>query len=112
MKIRMPILEYDKVVALKLPATYVTRIQQLLGSYMLTKPQNEIDAALEKIKSKEPAASEFEYNVETLMALIFEIENQAREQNLYTDKDVDIDTKDLSEEAINLLKSKANIIES
>lgn len=108
----MPILEYDKVVELKLPATYLTRLQQLTSNYILTKSQQEVEAAIKKTQTKEPASNEFEYNVETLFALIFEIENQAREQNLYTDKDVDIDTKDLSEEAINLLKTKAHVIES
>jgi hypothetical protein len=112
MKIRMPILEYDKVVELKLPATYLTRLQQLAGNYMMTKSQEEIEAAIKKTQSKEPATNEFEYNVETIFALIFEIENQAKQQNLYTDKDVDIDTKDLSEEAVNILKTKAHVIES
>lgn len=108
----MPILEYDKVVELKLPATYLTRLQQLTSNYILTKSQQEVEAAIKKTQTKEPASNEFEYNVETLFALIFEIENQAKQQNLYTDKDVDIDTKDLSEEAINLLKTKAHVIES
>lgn len=108
----MPILEYDKVVELKLPATYLTRLQQLTSNYMLTKSQQEVEAAIKKTQTKEPASNEFEYNVETLFALIFEIENQAKQQNLYTDKDVDIDTKDLSEETISLLKAKAHVIES
>lgn len=108
----MPVLEYDKVVELKLPAAYLTRLQQLASNYMLTKSQEEIQIAIKKTQDNEPASNEFEYNIETLFALIFEIENQAKQQNLYTDKEVDIDTKDLSEETISLLKAKAHVIES
>jgi hypothetical protein len=112
MKIKMPILENDKIVKLEIPGKFVARVQSLAFSLIVNKSKEEVEEAYRKMQTSEPAANEFEYNMQTVHALIFEIESQAKKQNLYVDKEFEIDPKDLNEEALRTLKEKANVIES
>ncbi len=108
----MPILENDKIVKLEIPGKFVARVQSLAFSLIVNKSKEEVEEAYRKMQTSEPAANEFEYNMQTVHALIFEIESQAKKQNLYVDKEFEIDPKDLTEEALRTLKEKANVIES
>lgn len=84
---------FDSKIKVEIPGSFLTRIHQLAMAYGQMRPNEELVAAMEKLKGKEQASNEFEYNMHTLTILIFEIENAAKEQNLIKMKTIEIPDK-------------------
>lgn len=81
---------FDAVIKLDVPGSFYARLQQLTIHYSQSRPHEELLKAMEKLKGKDQAESEFEYHIQTLTILMFEIESAAKNQNLLKIQEIDI----------------------
>lgn len=89
-KIELETIPYDAKIKLEIPGSFYARIQQLVVHYSQSRNQEELVKALERLKNKEQATSEFEYHIQTLTILVFEIEQAAKEQNLLKKEELEV----------------------
>jgi len=88
------IIEYEALIKIEVSGNFYARIQQMLLEMISQKPQVEVVKALEKLKSNEPEENVFEYNLHTIMSLIYEMEEQAKAQGKLIEKEIDIPDDD------------------
>ncbi len=70
----------DALISVSISGGFYSRLQQLLLWYSQTKPIDEFGKALAELKAGEPA-DVFQYHLETLLVIIYEIEKNAKEQS-------------------------------
>lgn len=69
------------IINIQVGTGFYQRVQQMLFKHIADNPKEDLTKALENLKNKE-ASTDFEYALETLMSLIYEIESKAEEQGL------------------------------
>jgi len=89
-KYKVSTIPFDAKIKLEIPGSFYARVQQLVVHYGNSKPHSELVAAMQALAKNEQAKSEFEYHIQTLTILIWEIENAAKEQNLLKDEEIEI----------------------
>lgn len=80
-KIKYQALPKDAVVDIQISGTFYMRMVDLLSALGESVGIDEFKKVLQKLKDNNPAESLFEFNVHTLMSLIYEVEKQAIAQN-------------------------------
>lgn len=89
-KHKVEAIPFEAVVKLDIPGSFYARLQQLTIHYSQTRPYDELLKAMQRLKGKEQAESEFEYHIQTLTILMFEIETAAKNQGLLKMEEIDI----------------------
>lgn len=89
-KIEVETIPYDAKIKIEVPGSFYARLQQLVVHYSQSKPQEELLKAMQRLKENKQAESEFEYHIQTLTILIFEIENAAKEQKALKKEEIEI----------------------
>lgn len=89
-KIKVDTIPFDAKVKLEIPGSFYARIQQLVVHYSQSRPNDELVAAMQALAKNEQAKNEFEYHVQTLTILIWEIEKAAKEQGCLKAEEIDI----------------------
>ena len=80
----------ESIIKIEVSGHFYARIQQMILGMANEKPQEEFLKVLKKLESNTGAESLYEYNLHTLMSLAFEIESQAKAQNIFTEEEIDI----------------------
>jgi hypothetical protein len=80
----------DAIVNIKVSGAYYATLQQVFMDLAMTRPEAEFKTAMEKLKGNEKPSSKYEMHLQTLLALIFEVENEAKAQGLVVKKEVDM----------------------
>lgn len=78
----------NSVINIEVGTGFYQRIRQLFSKLIEDNPNENLIKALENIKSKE-SSTPYEYHLETLLSLIYEMEAKAEAQELIDIKDVD-----------------------
>lgn len=81
---------FDVKVKLEIPGSFYARLQQLVVHYSSSRPNEELVQAMQNLAKKEPAKSEFEYHMQTLTILLWEIETAAKAQNCTKLEEIEI----------------------
>lgn len=81
---------FEAVVKMDIPGSFYARLQQLTIHYSQSRPHDELLKAMQKLKGKDQAETEFEYHIQTLTILMFEIETAAKNQGLLKMEEIDI----------------------
>lgn len=81
---------FDAKITIEIPGHFYARLQQLTIHYSQSKSQEELVAAMQKLKEKQQAENEFEYHIQTLTILMLEIESAAKEQGATKMEEVEI----------------------
>lgn len=89
-KFNVKTIPFEAKINIQIPGSFYARLQQLVVHYGNSKPHSELLAAMQALAKNEQAKSEFEYHIQTLTILIWEIENAAKEQNLLKDEEIEI----------------------
>lgn len=89
-KFKVKTIPFEAKINIQIPGSFYARLQQLVVHYSNSKPYSELLAAMQALAKNEQAKSEFEYHIQTLTILIWEIENAAKEQNLLKDEEIEI----------------------
>ena len=96
-KINYSTIADDTLVDIKVSGAFHKRLVQLLTSLGETVELDEFNKVLENIKNDKPAQSLFEFNVHTILMMIYEVEVEAKKQNKVTIAEIDApDTIDSS----------------
>lgn len=103
-KITYPTIVSDALIDIKVAASFHKRLVDLIAALGESVGVDEFKKVLESIKEKRPANNLFEFNVHTILMLIYEIEIEAKKQGKITTAEVDdpdsIDSsKDSSQES-------------
>jgi hypothetical protein len=85
---KIDVIPYDTLVSVEVSGAYYARVQQLLMYIFKDKAADEVSKCMEELKSREPKDI-FEYQVITILSLMYEIEVKAREQKKTVVKDLD-----------------------
>lgn len=89
-KHKIETIPFEAKIKLEIPGSFYARLQQLVVNYSQLKPQEELVKAMERLKGNQQAETEFEYHIQTLTILMFEIESQAKAQNLLKTEEIEI----------------------
>lgn len=93
-KKNITVLKFESIVDLKISGAYYARIQDLLLYITTISDKEAILKASENLKNKVEPTNILEYNLETLLILISEIELQAKEQGKFDQQEIDIPDDD------------------
>lgn len=80
-KITYDTLPQDALVDIQISGSFYRRMIDLLTMLSESVPLEDFKKVLEKLKENKPAEDMFEFNVHTIMSLIYEVEVQAKAQN-------------------------------
>jgi len=80
----------DAIIDIKVSGSFYLRLVELLNSLGESVPLDEFKDVLEKIKDDKPAGSLFEFNVHTILMMIYEIEKEALSQNKAKDEEIEV----------------------
>jgi hypothetical protein len=95
-KIKYDTIPFDAIIDIQVSGSFYKKIVDLLSALGQSVPQEEFKTALEKLKTNDPLTSLFEYNIHSLVALVYEIEKKAVEQKKTKEVEVDAEpTKDV-----------------
>lgn len=89
----------DALVSIKISGAFYQNLQQLLYVIAEQKSVDEFSKAVAKIKDN-PPSDMYEFQLATVLGIIFEIENCAKEQNLL--KEVELPKQDGSSSEVEL----------
>jgi excinuclease UvrABC helicase subunit UvrB len=89
-KIKYQALPKDAIVDIQISGTFYMRMVDLLSALGESVGIDEFKRVLTKLKENNPAESLFEFNVHTLMALIYEVEKQAIAQNKCKEEEMEV----------------------
>lgn len=79
----------DALVDIKVSGSFHKRLVELLATLGESVALDEWKAVLERIKTNDPAKDLFEFNVHTILMLIYEVEVEAQKQGKITTAEVD-----------------------
>ena len=88
-KITYPTIPDDVLVDIKVSGSFHKRLVSLLGGLGESVPLDEWKAVLERLKTDKPADTLFEFNVHTILMMIYEVEVEAQKQGKITTAEVD-----------------------
>lgn len=88
-KITYPTIADDVLVDIKVSGSFHRRLVNLLTALGETVALDEFKNVLERIKENKPAESLFEFNVHTVLMLIYEVEVEAKKQNKISTAEID-----------------------
>jgi hypothetical protein len=80
----------DAIIDIKVSGSFYLRLVELLNSLGESVPLDEFKDVLEKIKDDKPAGSLFEFNVHTILMMIYEVEKEALSQNKAKDEEIEV----------------------
>lgn len=80
-KITYDTIKPDAIIDIQISGTFYRRMVDLLTMLGESVPLEDFKKVLDKLKANNPAEDMFEFNVHTLMSLIYEVEKQAKAQN-------------------------------
>ena len=80
----------EAIVDIKVSGSFYLRLVSLLNSLGESVPLEEFKDVLEKIKEDKPADSLFEFNVHTILMMIYEIESEAIKQKKTKEEEIDV----------------------
>jgi len=91
---------YDALIKVEFSGIFYERLQNCLFSLLKEKEDNpiELSQTLKELESRKPE-TDWEERVYILLAIVYEIDNQAVEQKLIVKKNIDVPTKGSSPEA-------------
>jgi len=84
---------YESLINITVSGAFYSRLQDMLFSICSEKPKDEYLEALKNISSNNIQTS-FEYNLSTLLILITEIENKAKEQSMVKMQEIELPQDD------------------
>lgn len=88
-KITYPTIADDSLIDIKVSGAFHKRLINLLAGLGETVPLEEFKKVLERIKENKPNESLFEFNVHTILMLVYEVELEAKKQNKITTAEID-----------------------
>lgn len=88
--IQVESIPFDAIVNIKVSGAYYATLQQIFMDLAMTRPEADFKAAMEKLKNNGKPASKYEMHLQALLALIIEVENEAKAQGLVLKKEVDM----------------------
>jgi hypothetical protein len=88
------VIKFDSLIDIKISGAFYARIRDILVYLASTADKEIVLKATENLKNDSAPSNPFEYNLETVMILIHEIENMAKEQNALTEQEVDFPDED------------------
>jgi hypothetical protein len=89
-KMKYETLPNEAIVDIKVSGSFYLRLVSLLNSLGESVPLEEFKDVLEKIKEDKPADSLFEFNVHTILMMIYEIESEAIKQKKTKEEEIDV----------------------
>lgn len=88
-KITYPTIPNDALIDIKVSGIFHKRLVELLAALGESVTLDEWKAVLQRIKTDDRAKDLFEFNVHTIMMLIYEVEVEAQKQGKITTAEVD-----------------------
>ena len=89
-KIKFDTIPTDALVDIQISGAFYRRMVDLITMLGESVPLEEFKAILERLKDNNPAADTFEFNVHTVICLIYEVEKQAKAQNKTVVSEVEV----------------------
>lgn len=89
-KIEFDTIPPDALIDIKISGAFYRRMVELITMMGESVPLEEFKAIIEKLKDNNPSSDMFEFNVHTLICLIYEVEKEAKAQNKTVKADMDI----------------------
>lgn len=89
-KIKFDTIPNDALVDIQISGAFYRRMVDLITMLGESVPLEEFKAILERLKDNNPAADTFEFNVHTVICLIYEVEKQAKAQNKTVVSEVEV----------------------
>lgn len=86
--LKVKAIKAGSIIKIEVGHGFYARFQELLFKFINDNPNEDFVKAMENLKNN-PANSPYEYHLETLMSLLFEMENKAEEQGLIVMKDIE-----------------------
>jgi len=80
-KIEFDTIPPDALIDIKISGAFYRRMVELITMMGESVPLEEFKAIMERLKGNNPASDMFEFNVHTIICLIYEVEKGAKEQN-------------------------------
>lgn len=80
-KIKYDTIPEDVLIDIQISGSFYRRMVDLLTMLAESVPLEDFKKVLEKMKENKPAEDMFEFNVHTLISLIYEVELKAKDQN-------------------------------
>lgn len=93
-KHNVEVIPFESRIKLEIPGSFYARLQQLSIHYAAKGTKEELVEAMKSLSGKEQAKSEFEYHMQTLTILMYEIENAAKEQKLLENREIEVPDTD------------------
>jgi hypothetical protein len=88
--IKYDIIPEDALVDIQISGQFYKRMVELLTMLAESVPLEDFKKVLEKLSSNKPAEDMFEFNVHTMMSLIYEVEKQAKDQKKFEQKEMEV----------------------
>lgn len=96
-KIKFDTIPTDTLIDIQISGSFYRRMVDLITMLGESVPLEEFKAILERLKDNNPAADMFEFNVHTVICLIYEVEKQAKAQNKTVVSELDIPDEEVSD---------------
>lgn len=96
-KIKFDTIPTDALIDIQISGSFYRRMVDLITMLGESVPLEEFKAILERLKDNNPAADMFEFNVHTVICLIYEVEKQAKAQNKIVVSELDIPDEEVSD---------------
>lgn len=89
-KAKFPTIPPGSLIKIEISGYFYSQLTHMLLTLSVGNEQ-QFKKALERLKSNDPAESDYEFNIQTLVTLIYEIEKKAKEQNVLVEQEIEID---------------------
>jgi len=89
-KIKYDTIPQDALIDIQISGSFYRRMMDLLTMLSESVPLEDFKKVLERLKENNPAEDMFEFNVHTLVSLIYEVEFQAKAQNKCVKEEVEV----------------------
>ena len=89
-KIKFDTIPADALIDIQISGAFYRRMVDLITMLGESVPLADFKAILERLKDNNPATDMFEFNVHTVICLVYEVEKQAKAQNKTVISEVEI----------------------
>jgi hypothetical protein len=90
-KIKFDTIPPDALIDIKISGAFYRRMVDLISMLGESVPLADFKAVLERLKEENPAKDMFEFNVHTIVCLIYEVEKEAKAQNKTVVSEIEVD---------------------
>lgn len=90
-KIKLKVIKAGSVINIQVGAGFYQRFQELYFNFINAHPDENFVQAVENLKT-DKVRTPYEYSLETMMSLIYEMEAKAKEQGFEDEREYDIPT--------------------